>query len=93
MSAIIEQGKLTDWFHRRQRPARPGVYQVRGTSGSEFSWIGREACRYAHWNGRHWSSTGCSVRDVAQRCFATYGYQMLDWRGLAEEPKNVAANC
>lgn len=72
---------LTPWFPRSVKPARVGVYEIRG---ARFS--GRN---YRRWNGLGWGGTYAAPSKLAQTDTGTlylHGQDMTGWRGLTSDP-------
>jgi hypothetical protein len=74
----MADNKVTPWFSMREKPTRPGVYQVRTTGCSNF---------YSKWTGKCWTLTGLNVDDAAkqrERSNSCYNGEVTAWRGLAQ---------
>ena len=66
--------KLTPWFKVKERPARPGLYQV------AYDGVPHRPPAYRLWTGDRWRSEHGST--------TLFGVASRDaWRGLAEQPK------
>jgi hypothetical protein len=78
----MSKQKLTPWFPASVKPARDGVYEVRGTSFDERN--------FRRWNGSGWGSTFGAPSVICQQdesVLYRHGEDMTGWRGLAEQPK------
>ena len=70
--------KLTPWFPAHIKPARPGVYFVKGAAGMRG---------YAYWSGRLWGWRLGSAQRAAEQQWGEGADQFKTWCGLAKEPK------
>ena len=72
--------KLTPWFPGSRKPAREGVY-IRDMPGGAL---------YAMWDGAYWLAASTTLAVAAQSRLMSIN-QRRRWRGLADQPKGVAA--
>ena len=82
--------KLTPWFVNGEKPARPGIYNVRYEKSEQSgNW-------YSYWDGRKFGPFSARIEWVLPTT-ARFGpkewhagrglLRRGSWRGLAEEPK------
>ena len=77
--------KLTPWFVKGEKPARPGVYNVSCQKENQSGlW-------YALWDGEKWFRGNLDATAAAKMTFSTisrnYWHRYGSWRGLAENPE------
>jgi hypothetical protein len=72
----------TEWFTKKHRPERHGVYQVRFR---RWSWTPVEI-GYRYWNGERWSCMASTVKK-AERIAGEHDFyaHVFEWRGLTRE--------
>ena len=73
----MKKRQVTGWYSMKQKPARPGVYQLQGYGDDYFSF----------WTGRRWNATDFTVHGAAEetvRSISCYNGQHTGWRGLTE---------
>ena len=67
------RSRLTPWCNWRQRPRRPGIYQV--------MWMG--VTYYSHWNG-FWAATAETTQNAHANRYWKTALPIRYWRGLTE---------
>lgn len=74
---VVRTEDLTGWFDSTQRPAKPGVYEVKSPDGTHGKF-------YSYWNGEAWCHI-CSADSVIHYMgenFIADSNQTRTWRGI-----------
>lgn len=75
--------KMTDWFKHQNKPARPGVYEVKPAASTNHGYL---PPWFSMWDGSQWLGT-TGEPETAKQFGKRHGPtepQQLEWRGFTK---------